>query len=58
MTSNPGYEGDILGNEQEPEAVFLDNTPYDFEDKQLGYGDADTHGCWHQFRACMRSKFT
>ncbi|KAL5965302.1 Polycystin-2 [Taenia solium] len=58
MTSNPGYEGDNLGNEQEAEAVFLDNTLYDFADKQLGYGDADTHGCWHRFCACLRSKFT
>ncbi|KAH9277542.1 Polycystic kidney disease 2-like 1 protein [Echinococcus granulosus] len=54
MTANPGYESDHLGNEQEAEAVFLDNTHYNFEDKQLGYGDADTHGCWHRFCGFMR----
>ncbi|CDS43464.1 polycystic kidney disease protein 2 [Echinococcus multilocularis] len=54
MTTNPGYESDHLGNEQEAEAVFLDSTHYNFEDKQLGYGDVDTHGCWHRFCGFMR----
>ncbi|KAL5103963.1 Polycystic kidney disease 2-like 1 protein [Taenia crassiceps] len=46
MSSNPGYVGDNSGNEREAEAIFLDDTFYNFEDNQFGYGDVDTHEFW------------
>lgn len=56
MTTNPAFETDGHTNVQEAEAVFLDTTPGDYENESLGYGDADTHSCWHRFRTNLRSE--
>lgn len=55
MPSNPAFEKDTRENVQDAEAVFLDATSNDFENESLGYGDADTHGCWHKFKEYLRS---
>ncbi|VDN98329.1 unnamed protein product [Rodentolepis nana] len=58
MPSNPAFEKESGGSVQEAEGVFLDTTLTDFEDESTGYGDADTHGCWHQFKEYLRKIWT
>ena len=55
MPVNPAFNRD----EQEAEGVVIDpDTIGSIENTNLGYGDADTHGCWYRFRSSMRSKLT
>ncbi|VDL62075.1 unnamed protein product [Hymenolepis diminuta] len=58
MPSNPAFEKDTQGSVQDAEAVFLDTISNDFETESLGYGDADTHGCWHKFKEHIRKIWT
>lgn len=45
-------------NEQTAEVSYLDHEEQDtVDDENVGYGDADRHGCWPRFVAVLRSNW-